>query len=365
MRVILVEASARPGGTVADCLIHTLGGLYDSAGTLLNGGLAAELATALGREERPARPRRMGRTWVLEVCPDVYRAVVQRWLAAEARLQPMYHARVVGVDVADDHRIRAVLIRQPGQDTLQPVQAVIDATGTAEVVRLVDSGLVEGGPPRAAGGLILRLRGVAPGAMAFPRGVAVVRALRTAAEEGALPAECGKAWLDSGTQDDEAFLKLFVPLPEDFRCRSEEIRTAALGAGEAILAFLRRRPDFAGAHVVAAGRLGVREAGRIRGEYVLTRDDVLSGRQFADAACRCAWPIEHWDVERGVSLDYSSAAFYEVPLRALRVRGRANLWAAGKCLSADIHAQSSARVAGCCWSMGEAVGKVCGEGQWQ
>jgi hypothetical protein len=67
-----------------------------------------------------------------------------------------------------------------------------------------------------------------------------------------------------------------------------------------------------------------------------------------------------------VSLDYlPDGTFYEIPLGALRVRGLANLWAAGKCLSADIHAQASARVAGCCWSMGEAVGKLCGgEGQW-
>ena len=50
--------------------------------------------------------------------------------------------------------------------------------------------------------------------------------------------------------------------------------------------------------------------------------------------------------------------WYEIPLRALKVPGVANLWVAGKCLSADRYAQASARIAGCCWSMGEAVGKV-------
>ena len=42
----------------------------------------------------------------------------------------------------------------------------------------------------------------------------------------------------------------------------------------------------------------------------------------------------------------------------LRVRGYENLWAAGKCLSADALAHASARVAGTCWAMGEAAGKA-------
>ena len=40
------------------------------------------------------------------------------------------------------------------------------------------------------------------------------------------------------------------------------------------------------------------------------------------------------------------------------MRGYENLWAAGKCLSADALAHASARVAGTCWAMGEAAGKA-------
>ena len=38
------------------------------------------------------------------------------------------------------------------------------------------------------------------------------------------------------------------------------------------------------------------------------------------------------------------------------VCGLRNLWAAGKCLSADRYAQASARVVGSCWAKGEAAG---------
>ena len=72
--------------------------------------------------------------------------------------------------------------------------------------------------------------------------------------------------------------------------------------------------------------------------------------------------MEVWDVRSGVSLDYlPDGMWYEVPLRALKVAGVANLWAAGKCLSAEPAAQASARIAGCCWATGEAAGRAAAE----
>jgi thioredoxin reductase len=45
--VLLVEATSGLGGTVANALIHTIGGIYDSDGEFLNNGVAAELAARL------------------------------------------------------------------------------------------------------------------------------------------------------------------------------------------------------------------------------------------------------------------------------------------------------------------------------
>ena len=365
-RVRLVESAARVGGTVADCLIHTLGGLYDAAGGLLNGGLAAELARRLSEGDPPARPRRMGRVWVLSVCPDVYRGVLRRWLAAEPRITLLPNARVCGVEAAgggvvglEVERVGQGQLAARGTTLRLAARAVVDATGTAEVVRRLDPSLLQDESRRAAGGLVLRLRGVAPGALAFPRGVAVVRELRAAAAAGALPPACGKAWLDAGVYEDEAYAKLFVPLPDDWCERQDEIVREARRGGDALLGFLRGQPGFGGACVAQVGALGVRDGGRVRGEYRLTGEDVRRARKFPDAACRCAWPIEYWDPEQGALLEYlPDGAWYEVPLRALRVRGAANLWAAGKCLSADREAHASARVAGSCWAMGEAAGRA-------
>jgi hypothetical protein len=357
--VCLLEAQPQIGGTVSGALIHTLGGFFDSAGEFLNGGLARELAEQLIREAAAFR-RRVGRTWVLNVAPEAYQAVVRRRLDAEPRIRVCCHTRVVGVAAVDD-RIIEVKAHGPQGVFCLPTRAVVDATGTAEVVRLVDAALLQDEPRRAAGGLIFTLRGVVPGALAFPRGVGIVRALRRAAETGILPPSCAKTWLDSGCRDDEVYVKLFVPLPESWR--DPQVCSATLTAARetqaAVVAFLRQQPDFAQAAVSRTGALGIRDGGRIKGEYLLSAADVRQGRQFPDAACRCCWPIEYWDPDQGVSLEYlADGRYYEIPLRALQVQGFVNLWVAGKCLSADALAQASARVVGCCWSMGEAAGKA-------
>jgi hypothetical protein len=359
-KVHLLEQGPRVGGTVAHALIHTLGGLFDSAGEFLNDGLAQELAEALQRADPAVRRRRIGRTWVLSADPETYQEVAQRLLAAEPRITVHTVARAcAAVRTAD--RLTGLEVAGPHGRFQLRTHAVVDATGTAAVARLVDPALLQDEHRRAAGGLIFRLRGVAPGALARPQGLAVVRALRGAAADGTLPPLCGQAWVDAGVRDDEVYVKLAVPLPDDWPEREArgEFARAADQARAAAVAFLRRLPGFAEARPCAAGSLGVRDGGRVRGEYCLTADDVRQGRRFADVACRCAWPIEYWDPDRGVSLEYlPDLQSYDIPLRSLKVQGVANLWVAGKCLAADRLAQASARVAGCCWSMGEAAGQA-------
>jgi hypothetical protein len=212
--------------------------------------------------------------------------------------------------------------------------------------------------PRAAGGLIFRLRNVAAGALEFPKGIGLVKALRSAAHSGLLPPSCRHVWIDVGIESDEAFVKLLVPLGSGSNATMDHASYQdALGAQTKVVTFLRQFPEFREAVVVQTGSLGVRDGGRIVGRYTLTADDVRGGRSFADAACRCAWPIEYWDAERGVKLEYlPDDGAYEIPMRCLQLIGIENYWAAGKCLSADPYARASARVAGTCWAMGQAVG---------
>ena len=342
--VMLLEARPRLGGTVGHALIHTIGGLFDDAGERINAGLPSELIGRLSDAGAARGKRRIGRAWVLDVCPDAYQAVTERWLAAEPRVVVRTATPVQRVVWTSGDHVNAV--DAAGRID---VDAVIDSTGTAEVVRQVDPALIVDEAECAAGGLILRVRGVDPAVRAFPRGLQAVRALQRAGEDGTLPTSCAKAWIDRGIHDDEVFIKLMVPTPAQ---ATGDLHTA-------VFDFLRRLPGFVSARLTSVGEIGIRDGGRVHGEYCLTVDDVRQARKFGDAACRAAWPIEYWDPEEGVKVEYLSAgSYYEIPLRALRVRGFTNLWVAGKCLSADRFAQASARMVGTCWAMGEAAGRA-------
>jgi len=368
--VLLLEQSPAIGGTVANALIHTLGGLYDSAGEIINDGLPAELIDRLQRADSRTGRRKLGRAFVLNVCPRVYQSAVSRWLAECPQVRVLTSVRVTGVRRAGDRLVGLVALAGSRSLSLRP-RAVIDATGTAAVTRLIDPSLVIDDGPRSAGGWIFRLSNVALGALDFPKGVGLVRDLRAATAAGDLPPLASHAWLDAGVAGDQVYVKLMVPIDDDslnpeapakMSGRTPSLALQASMTQNAIVTYLSRRPDFARAAVTLTGSLGVRDGGRICGRYTLTADDVRQGRKFADAACGCAWPIEYWDAERGVSVEYLPPGVqYDVPLRALQVNGIDNFWVAGKCLSADRWAHASARVAGTCWAMGQAVGQAAAE----
>lgn len=107
-----------------------------------------------------------------------------------------------------------------------------------------------------------------------------------------------------------------------------------------------------------ASMVGVRESRRIDGEYLLTADDILSGRKFEDAIARSNYPIDihRADNEKGMKLQHLPAGiFYEIPYRCIVPKKVDNLLVPGRCLSATFEAQSSVRIQTNCRAMGEAA----------
>jgi hypothetical protein len=113
-----------------------------------------------------------------------------------------------------------------------------------------------------------------------------------------------------------------------------------------------------------APMVGVRETRRIRGEYILTLEDILYCKTFEDAICRNHYPVDIHTPrgqklyhERTGDLPYFQPdAFHEIPYRALIPLGLANVLVPGRCASASFEAQSAIRVQQNCHSMGEAAG---------
>ena len=113
--------------------------------------------------------------------------------------------------------------------------------------------------------------------------------------------------------------------------------------------------------LLSAPMFGVRESRRIIGDYVLTEEDVLEGREFMDAIGRCGAYIDVHDEDGGVRpTDLrevgGAKGWYHVPYRVLLPKDVEGLLTAGRCVSADHIAQGSIRNQGGCMATGHAAG---------
>lgn len=135
--------------------------------------------------------------------------------------------------------------------------------------------------------------------------------------------------------------------------------------------FIRKYlPGCEKAYLVTSGvQIGVRETRRIIGDYVLTLDDYLARRSFADEIARNAYYIDihlsksEWEQNLGRQIDWESKIHqyrpgesHGIPYRCLLPRGVTNLLVAGRCISTDRAVQGSTRVMPNCLAMGEAAG---------
>ncbi|MBQ8685474.1 MAG: FAD-dependent oxidoreductase [Clostridia bacterium] len=102
-----------------------------------------------------------------------------------------------------------------------------------------------------------------------------------------------------------------------------------------------------------------RESRRMKGDYVMTANDILSGGKFPDTVAYGGWPLDDhnpdgFDGEEG---NYTIAVEpYGIPYRCLYSENISNLFFAGRNISMTHMAMSSARVMGTCTVLGQAVG---------
>lgn len=107
-----------------------------------------------------------------------------------------------------------------------------------------------------------------------------------------------------------------------------------------------------------APQIGIRESRRIIGEYVLTKDDVVSGRKFDDSIAFCSYNIDiHNPAGTGTEFAYlDEGDYYGIPYRSLLPQNVNNLLVAGRPVSSDHAAHASLRIMPTCTAIGEAAG---------
>ncbi len=138
-----------------------------------------------------------------------------------------------------------------------------------------------------------------------------------------------------------------------------------------LAAFARKYvPGFERSFILdSASTIGVRETRRIRGEYVMTEDDILAGRQYDDVVgvdANQQNPRQQGghppDGKEGGPQDLEARSMiarmfvYEIPYRVLVPQAVDGLLVAGRCLSVDHHADVYTRNQGTAMASGVAAG---------
>ena len=126
-----------------------------------------------------------------------------------------------------------------------------------------------------------------------------------------------------------------------------------------MLRFIRSLPGGETAQLVSMfPEVGVRETYRVKGEYVITVDDYLSGKVWDDSITYATYQV---DMHKNLWKDFdrrhlAPGVVPTVPLRALIPKGKNNLLVAGRCLSSDRLALSGLRIQAVCMATGQAAG---------
>ena len=284
-------------------------------------------------------------------------------VGAGARL--LFHAMAVGVVMADEDTVDAVIIESKSGRAAVRGRVFVDASGDADVAMWAGVPF-EKAPNLLYPSLMFRINAVdveaagpapwrtverlmeeaeAAGTHTFPRKKPIVRPQRNPLE-----------WRANLTQLSNPDGSAIDGTDVDQLTRGElQGRRQSFDAFDFIK---HRTPGFGDSYIVdIAPQIGIRETRRVFGRYRLTEDDVLDCTDFPDAIGVNGWPVEaHVAGTVEFRWQRGERGYNQLPYRMLVPKGVRNLLVAGRCASMTQGGQSSARVTGPCFAMGEAAG---------
>lgn len=104
-----------------------------------------------------------------------------------------------------------------------------------------------------------------------------------------------------------------------------------------------------------ANSLGIRVSNRISGKYIYTIDDLKSGKTFDNPVLVSKYPVDIHSSKKENSVLEQPETEYMLPVESLMSKDYDNLFAIGRCISADFEAQAALRIIPSCFSMGEGL----------
>ena len=357
METILVEECSTWGGVSCSSMHQFICGLYPYSETCpdetLNNGISRDLEEEM-KKSGYAQMQRIGNVYVLEFVPEALQCYFKKHVQSQKKLKVVFNAKVVKV-----HSINQV-IEELSIEHLQNVHTikchtVIDASGKGEVLYLSGASYdIAPATKRQLAAYAIKIKGVHKTLRLNQ--LKVFYYLAKAVKSGVLDNHLRFGSWISNNKSDEGVLRISI-IPRDTKYCLEEIQSQA----QLIHNHLKKEiEEFKDSEIVYfAPSVSEREGIRMMGLYVLSVEDVLSGRKFDDGVVKGAWPIEFWHQNHGPRYRYLPRdQYYEIPMRCLVSNDFFNLFAAGRCISVSSRALASTRVTGTCLALGEASAEI-------
>jgi hypothetical protein len=331
-------------------------------------GLADEMLERLVKLEGLNQPHLTIADGILAQAFDIsaYKLAADE-MVVDAGARLLFHATAVGLVMADEDTVDAVIIESKSGRAAVRGRVFVDASGDADIATWAGVPF-EKAPHLLYPSLMFRINAVdvdaagptpwrtverlmdeaeAAGTHTFPRKKPIVRPQRNPLEWRANLTQLSN---EDGTAIDGTDV--------DQLTRGElQGRRQAFDAFDFIK---HRTPGFENSYIVdLAPQIGIRETRRVFGRYRLTEDDVLDCADFPDSIGVNGWPVEAHvagTVEFRWQRGEDSRGYNQLPYRMLVPERVENLLVAGRCASMTQGGQSSARVTGPCFAMGEAAG---------
>lgn len=391
LRVLLVEQTGQLGGAgTSGGVSHLLGGRTNDNRGWCVGGIFRELVEELAANGNAIHPESIhvadgsrfsphgwgGRvsalTYGVPFDPIAMAALLDAKLVA-AGVEVLFHTSVVDVERTGDRIVGLVLFNKGGL-AWQPVGAVVDATGDADVAARSGCEVTVGRPSdglMTPATLMFHVEGVDETAMAAHieasgeiRFLKLVERLRADGDwdfpydriitvrlnqPGVFMINTSRLTGVDGTNGRSLSLAM----------QRGRIETARLHA------LLRAHvPGFANSRIrFVAPSLGVRETRRIVGDWVMTIDELAAERDYADTIGFSGYG---WDLPDPVRpshqpMDHEPRAqrrrdYTPIPYRVLVPRPVVNLIVGGRCISVERDVLGPLREQAPCMAMGQAAG---------
>lgn len=367
-RTLVLEDQICLGGMATSGMLNRLGPYHDQR-EMIVGGIPMEILRTLvqrgmAKEPHPCSPDDVENYWVA-FDPEAMKLLLDEKVE-EAGAEVLFKTLVVGVVVRDGKWLKGVLVETKSGRYAILARIVVDATGDGDVAARAGADFRLG---RDGDGLV---QPVTLMSKVLNEDWAIAYPYVNSHQEQLLPlaAKRGNDFVWAGMDNILRAEETYYNGVHVHRIDGTDVRDITRAAIEMRrklwrnLEVLREHvPGCARASMCAtASLLGVRESRRIIGDYVLTIEDVLEGRQFADQIARysCYVDIHQIDPKQKQS-PYAGRRLepgvsYGLPYRCLLPRGVENLLVVGRCFSATHEALASARMIPACMAMGEAAG---------